>query len=522
MSPGPPESARGRQTLLAAVFFLALTVLMTWPQALHLTDALSDFGDAKLNARILQWDFAQTLRDPRQIFQLDFFHPARYVLAFSENLYGVAVFGFPILALGGSALLNYNLLLLLGMFLSALAAWALAREITGDPLASAVAGAVYAFLPWRIEQIPHMQHQWGAFLCLILLFLVRYVERGRRRDLVLYAAAFGWNALANVHFAIFSGFLVGVTLVWAWLRVLPERGRRTFAVALATALAIVPFVPFALGYRTARRLYGFQRFIDEVEVFSGRWTDFLSVGGRNRLWGPVLERWSAPEGHFFPGALAATLAIAALAILWRRRKAQMPDAVPLPGGVSRGWTVCTRALEAALVLGVPVWVLSLANPGLTIGPLRLRDPDRIVVVLAALLFARLAIRLPGRAGDPGGFLRRLGLEPRATLLGFVAASRRCCGHGRPHALLPVPRAVVRRRVPRHPGARARHRSFPSRGRGARRLGAGAADRAPSDGDPAPGRRRSAGGARVGVQGVPPADDRDVRASAARLPLDAHR
>ena len=83
-------------------------------------DALSDFGDAKLVARILHWDFAQTVRDPGELFQLNFFHPARYVLAFSENLYGVSFFGFPLLAAGASAVFNYNVLLLLGMFLSAL------------------------------------------------------------------------------------------------------------------------------------------------------------------------------------------------------------------------------------------------------------------------------------------------------------------------------------------------------------------------------------------------------------------
>ncbi len=163
---------------------------MTWPQAAHLGDALSDLWDAKLNARILQWDYAQTLRDPLDLYQLNFFHPAKYVLAFSENLYGVAVFGFPLLAAGASALVNYNVLLLLGMFLSALAAWALAREVTGDPIASAVSGLVFAFLPWRFSQLPHLQFQWAGFLCLSLLFLLRYLDRGRTRDLILYGICF--------------------------------------------------------------------------------------------------------------------------------------------------------------------------------------------------------------------------------------------------------------------------------------------------------------------------------------------
>ena len=36
--------------------------------------------------------------------------------------------------------------------------------------ASLVAGVVYAFVPWRLAQLPHVQFQWAAFLALLLLF----------------------------------------------------------------------------------------------------------------------------------------------------------------------------------------------------------------------------------------------------------------------------------------------------------------------------------------------------------------
>ncbi len=412
---------RGREILLAALFFLAWTALSTWPQVLHMGNTLSDWGDAKLVARILQWDYAQTLRDPRELFQLNFFHPARYVLAFSENFFGVSLFGFPLLAAGASAVFNYNVLLLLGMGLSALAAWALARHITGDPLASAVAGVVYAFLPWRMDQIPHLQFQWGAFLCLTLLFLLRYLEGGRRADLLLYAAAFAWNALCNVHYALFSGFLVGVTLVWVWLREIPGRGRRTVAVILATAAATLPFLPFAAGYRAAEKLYGFRRYLGEIQVFSAKWSDFLSAGEKNLLWGTLTQRFRAPERQFFPGAVAFVLAVTALVLLWRRRsrlEAPEPETSPrAPATRSRPDRRRRRAVLAAL------WLLALLKPGLTLGPLRLGDPGRILVFLAAVLMLRLMAAFPGRRfRNLGDFLRRGGVDPRAALLLGVAAS----------------------------------------------------------------------------------------------------
>jgi hypothetical protein len=162
-----------REALLAAAFFLVVTVLMTWPQALRLGTAMRDLWDAKLSAWILHWDFVQTLRDPLALFQAPVLYPARYALAFSENMYGAAVFGFPLLAAGAPLVVNYNVNLLLAMFLSALAAWALARDWTGDPAASLAAGVIYAFLPYKIAQLPHLHMQWGAFLPLVFLFLVR-------------------------------------------------------------------------------------------------------------------------------------------------------------------------------------------------------------------------------------------------------------------------------------------------------------------------------------------------------------
>ena len=407
-------SRPGREAALAALFFLGWTVVATWPQARHMGDALSDFGDAKLVARILHWDFAQTLRNPGELFQLNFFHPARYVLAFSENLYGVSFFGFPLLASGASAVLNYNVLLLLGMFSSALSAWALARHVTGDPLASAAAGVVYAFLPWRMEQIPHLQFQWGAFLCLTLLFLLRYLESGRRRDLVLFAAAFGWNALANVHYAFFSGFLVAVAMGWAWLRAVPERGRRIGTAVVATGVASLPFLPFAAGYRAASRLYGFQRGLSEIQVFSGRWTDFLSAGEKNWMWGAVTARFQAPERHFFPGVAAIALAVAALVILWRRgAKPVTGPPVPIPSPRRRS---VARLFDVALAALAVLWLLAELQPGLRLGALRLRDPGRILVLFALVGLLRLAVAFPGRRfRSLGEFLRSGRLDSRAAL-----------------------------------------------------------------------------------------------------------
>jgi hypothetical protein len=420
---GPRSGPRwAREATAAALFFLVATILMTWPLLPRLSDGMPDLWDAKLNARILQWDYAQTFRDPLDLFQLDFFHPARYVLAFSENLFGVSLFGFPLYAAGVSPLAAYNTLFLLGMWASALSAWALARYVTGDPLASVVAGFVYAFVPWRFSQIPHIQFQWGAFLCLLLLFLLRYLDTGRRREAVLFGACFGWNALCNVHYALFSGFLVAVVLLVEALGNGPDRARRIRMAGLAAIVGGLAFLPFALSYRKASLLYGMQRYMGELNAFSGRWSDFLSAGQRNRLYGALTARWRAPEGDLFPGLAALFLAGVAVVKLWRPRAVARGEQSP-PVPVSRARHGAARALDLLIGILLVLWIASLARPGLSVGPLHLGDPGRVQVFLTAAVVLRLAAAFPLRAArrNLSDLLIRSRLEGRAVLFLAIAA-----------------------------------------------------------------------------------------------------
>ncbi len=390
---------------------------MTWPQAAHLSNGMTDLWDAKLNLRILDWDIHQTLRDPLELFQLNFFHPARFVLAFSENLYGVALFGFPLVALGASPVVVYNSLLLLGMFLSALAAWALARWVTGDPLASLVAGIVYAFVPWRLSQLPHLQFQWGPFLCLLLLFLLRYLHSGRRRDLALFAVSFAWNVLANLHFALFAGLLVAVTLAVEAIGGGTGSAGRIGRVLAAAAFATAVCLPWLLPYRAAVEMYGMRRGIREMELYSGRLTDFLSAGERNRLYGPWTRRWDAPEGFFFPGILPLVLAGTAIARLpgLRRR----PGAAPAAS--ARGRSTAIRVLDAAIVMSAVAAAAALGRPNLRIGPVGLGDAGRALVVATALVVVRLGVAFPKRSRfrDLGDWLSHRLADRRAMLFVVV-------------------------------------------------------------------------------------------------------
>jgi hypothetical protein len=417
---GAEEAPRPlRETLFAGTFFLAYTILATWPQAIHLSDGLVDLLDAKLSAWIFHWDWVQTLRDPANLFQAPILHPARYVLAFSENLYGAAAFGFPLLAAGASAVTNYNVLLLAGMFLSALSAWALARYVTGDALASLAAGVVYGFLPYKLAQLPHVHMEWGPFLCLVFLFLLRYLDLGRRRDAVLLAVVFAWNAIACIQYAFFTGFLVVIVLALELVQGGPERGRRVVGAILAMGIGALAFVPFAIPYQKASELYGMRRTVGEMTFFSAKPGYFLSAGERSRLWGPLTERFRGPEGDFFPGVLALGLAVLAV-VRGRRREPAPPGDAAQPAGRRRA----ARVMDAVIVLLAIVWILVRSTPHLRVGPLSLGDAGRVQVFLTLAVVLRLAFAFPKRSryASLGDFLRRQRLDRRVLLLLAVATA----------------------------------------------------------------------------------------------------
>ncbi len=407
-----------RETALAVLFFFVATLLFTWPIAARLGDGLADPWDARLNAWILHWDFHQTFHDPLNLFDANIFYPARYALAFSENLYGAALFGFPLYAVGASTLTVYNVLFLLGMFLSAVSGWALAHYVTEDPLASVMGGLVYAFVPWRIAHLPHIQFQWGAFLTLLLLFLLRYLDQGRPRDAVLFGICFAWNALSNIHYALFSVFLVGLVLMFEGLvREGAAYRRRLAGCAVALAAATLVVLPFLIPYAEASALYGMRRGSEEIDAFSGRPIDFLTAGPQNKLYAPLTQRWAQAEGDFFPGLCVLALAVVALVRL------RGPGAPERSKGLPRGQRG-TRLLDGLLLVGLALWVWSVSVPGAVLGPLKLRDSGRIVVFLTVLLFARLIVAFPRHWGfaDLSDFVRRMRIGSRAGLFLSIAVA----------------------------------------------------------------------------------------------------
>jgi hypothetical protein len=293
-----------RQEAAAAALFVALAIGMTWPLARNLERAVSDPGDPYITAWTLDWDWWATLHAPLSLFHANAFYPAKYSLAFSENLYGLALLLFPLRMFGVGPLTAHSIAVIAGFAFSGFGMFILGRRLTGSWTAGMAAGVFYAFLPFRFTHLPHVQHIWGGWLPLMLAALLVYAERPTRRHAIWFAAAFAMNGLTNIHYLFFGTLATAITA----LLLLPRDKWRELA--FATGGALIVLAPFLYPYAAAAKLYGMQRTWAEVAHFSAFASDWLP--------GLVDE----PERRLYPGALAYVVAIVAF-IVARRQKPQL-------------------------------------------------------------------------------------------------------------------------------------------------------------------------------------------------------
>jgi hypothetical protein len=291
---------------LATGVYAALSLVYCWPLAARLGRGIAhDAGDPVLNAWILWWT-TQAMPLTAQWWNAPIFWPATGTLAFSEHLLGLAPIAAPLIALTGNPLIGYNAALIATYLLSALGAHFLAYSVTRRHDVSAVAALAYAFAPYRLAQVPHIQVLAGYGIPVCLGALHRYSSEPRARWAALAAAAWLLQGLTNGYYLLFLSVLLALWFAWFAL------GRwtigQTVRLAGFFAGAALLLAPFLLGYRRILvETYGFSRPLDEIRGFSADVAGLLLASEDLLLWSWV-QFFRRPESALFPGVTLVLLA----------------------------------------------------------------------------------------------------------------------------------------------------------------------------------------------------------------------
>jgi len=336
-----------RETLLATLLYGVLTIAFTWPLCLGLTrDVPGDLGDPLLNAWILAWDGSHL---GRGVWNANIFHPHPLSLAYSEHLLPQALTILPVQLAARNLILSYNLVFLSTFVLSGMGMFLLVRDITGSRTAAFVAGIAYAFAPYRVTSIPHLQVLSSQWMPFTLYGFRRYFDcttrghaalaepaetvsslRGLRvpRCLVpLVGAAAAWllqNLSCGYYLLFFSPIVVGYIAWETATRSLWTNRRVVAALAAACAVVFVVTGLVMLPYFELRRLGFSPRSLEETTRFSADVYAYLTADPNLRLWGTLVQAWPWPEGALFQGFAIVVLAAAGVAQPFRAAIAGLP------------------------------------------------------------------------------------------------------------------------------------------------------------------------------------------------------
>jgi len=312
---GAEKPSRGSGSIAflisTVVLFTGLTAGMTYPQIRHMSDAVHDPGDPLLNLWALSWIAHQLPIAPARLFDGNIFTPERWTLAYSETLLAPAVVAAPLLWMGISRILVYNLVFGAGFISSGVATAFLVRDLTRCAGAAIVAGVIFAYLPFRFDHYPQLQLQHAEWIPLALWAFHRTMNTGRLRDGLWLGIFIVGQILSCMYYGIYlASYLVVVGGALMLSDIAVARARLPL-LAAGVALAVILLVPVGRAYLGAREAVG-ERGAGEISARSATWRHYLATPASNHLHGWSADRFGAPERKLFPGLVAVALATVAL------------------------------------------------------------------------------------------------------------------------------------------------------------------------------------------------------------------
>lgn len=397
--------------------YSALAIFLTLPLIAHLGSRLpGDLGDPLAVTSILWWNAAVTPLTAQWWDGFGFF-PGRGMMAFSEHFLGASLIASPLQWLGAAPVTAYNVTLLLSYPLCGIAAYALVWRLTRRKDAALLCGLAYAFNPYRVAHLEHLELLLAFGLPAALLSLHAYAERRDWRWLVAFAGALALQVLSASYYGLFFTVLLGMWLLW-FMRF--RDWRDIAAIVGAGALACLLVAPVILGYLRIHDSYDLAREVTEVLTYSADITSLVTASARSAAWG-----WTSPlnggERQLFPG-LFVIVAIGAGAI-WHVR-----HTTP---ALTRRRPVAAACWGVSIVFsGAALWVELIGTTAFNVGRVAVSLHQSYKPLSVAVAFACIGVILTDtfhrawRRRSPFAFylvaavvLLACSLGPRPTFLG---------------------------------------------------------------------------------------------------------
>jgi hypothetical protein len=333
-----------RARVWGAVALYAVLALATfYPQSFRPSDTVAYVGDSLESVYLVAWNVHQLFRSPAHLFDANVLYPLPHPLTHTDHRLLPSILVAPVVWTTRNPVLAYNVAVLLGSLLAAMAGWRLARGLGVGAVGAWTAGALYAFNTYQVNEAPRLNVIFHGFIALALGELILFLKTGERRHAVAVAGLMLLQGLSSNYHLLYGSLLLGLVAAAALVarpRAVASRLPVLAAAGLAAALTLSPLL---WPYVRAARAQGLSRELPEgIDV-----QHYLSTAPTNLIYGPMgAEVRRQQRGPHFVGLLALGLAgLAVGAWLLRRGPADAPGAW-LP---ARVWVPAAAAMALLLV-----------------------------------------------------------------------------------------------------------------------------------------------------------------------------
>lgn len=310
--------------VVATLIFVCLTVLMTWPLTLHMSDSVIGWvGDNFYFVWLIGW-FQKALfvlhQWPINVPSLNY--PEGWNIAYNEITPAMVLIALPASLIGGPTF-GYNLSIFVSFVLSGLGVYVWVYHLTRNNVAALIAGVVFAYAPYRISHmLGHLNLMGTQWLPFYFFLLGRSLDMPARsvRTIVLAAVLLGLIAWTSQYY-LYMTLILSAIYVLAYVLFVDRRvwlRRETWArlaifgvVAVPLmVMAIMPYLLIAAQNNLPPRTF------EEVRIWSASPTDFLLPSVQHVVWGDWVrqhvDRTLWIENTLYLGSIALLLALLAL------------------------------------------------------------------------------------------------------------------------------------------------------------------------------------------------------------------
>jgi hypothetical protein len=322
-----PRDLSPIEVALALALAVVIAILMFWPQVkqLHTHIPYLNHLDPMQQTWQVAWGGHALVNQPTRLFEANVHWPHPHSLAFSDSVLGYAPIAVAVES-PPEGLASYNLAFLLSYVLAFIGAYLLARQLGAGWSAALIAGAAFAYAPWKLSHNGHLNVISSGAIAIALFLLIRgYL----RRDELLVVGGWlvaTWQLSVGLTNGVpFAYLLAGLGLIGVVIAV-RRRWRPGRSVMITTAIGVAIFLGWA-AYQTSPYRELVERYPEATSYRTERWVRYFSPPPRafliapeqSILWGEVTRepredlRWPI-EQTIFPGALVTVLAIAGLLI----------------------------------------------------------------------------------------------------------------------------------------------------------------------------------------------------------------